>query len=74
LAQEPGFDEPCGNQVGAERIAEVMGVRHEVTDRKGARQASDLKGRIEFRDVSFAYRAMHLTQPPPRGCGLESDS
>jgi subfamily B ATP-binding cassette protein MsbA len=41
--------------VGAERIAEVMGIRHEVTDRKGAHRASDLKGRIEFHDVSFAY-------------------
>jgi subfamily B ATP-binding cassette protein MsbA len=43
--------------VGAERIAEVMGVRREVTDRKGARWASGLEGRIEFHDVSFAYDA-----------------
>ena len=43
--------------VGAERIAEVMRVRSEVTDRKGARPAPRMKGRIEFRDVSFEYEA-----------------
>src|SRR6266702_4563977 len=41
--------------VGAERIAEVMSVRSDVTDREGAREASQLKGEIEFRDVSFEY-------------------
>ena len=41
--------------IGAERIAEVMRVRSEVTDRQGARDASRLKGTIEFRDVSFEY-------------------
>ena len=43
--------------VGAERVAEVLGVRSEVTDRKGARPASRLKGSIEFREVSFEYEA-----------------
>ncbi len=43
--------------VGAERIAEVMRVRSEVTDREGARAVTQLKGSIEFRDVSFAYEA-----------------
>jgi subfamily B ATP-binding cassette protein MsbA len=43
--------------VGAERIAEVMSIRSEVTDRKGARHVSGLNGGIEFRDVSFEYEA-----------------
>ncbi len=41
--------------VGAERIAEVMHVRREVTDREGARPVPRLKGSIEFREVSFQY-------------------
>src|SRR5438445_11735273 len=41
--------------VGAERVAEVMSIRSDVTDREGAREASQLKGEIEFRDVSFEY-------------------
>ena len=41
--------------VGAERIVEVMGIRSDVADRKGARAAPRLKGGIEFRDVSFGY-------------------
>jgi ATP-binding cassette, subfamily B, bacterial len=43
--------------VGAERIAEVMSVRSDVSDREGAHAASRLKGEIEFRDVSFGYEA-----------------
>ena len=43
--------------VGAERIAEVLRVRSEVTDRPGARDVSQLKGEIEFRDVSFEYQS-----------------
>lgn len=43
--------------VGAERIAEVMQVRSEVTDRSGAREAGHFNGEIEFRDVSFEYHA-----------------
>ena len=42
---------------GAERIAEVMGARSDVTDREGAQAAPRLKGEIEFRDVSFEYEA-----------------
>ena len=41
--------------VAAERIAEVMLIRSDVADREGARKVSHLVGRIEFRDVSFAY-------------------
>src|SRR6267143_2067688 len=43
--------------VGAERIAEVMSVRSDVTDREGAQAVSGLQGEIEFRDVSFEYEA-----------------
>src|SRR5206468_7903314 len=42
---------------GAERIAEVMTARSDVTDREGAHAVSGLKGDIEFRDVSFEYEA-----------------
>ena len=41
--------------VAAERIADVMSVRSELTDRKGARPAPRLQGEIELRDVSFEY-------------------
>src|SRR5262249_6781000 len=41
--------------IGAERIAEVMRVQHEVTDRKGAVPAPRFQGRIEFRNVCFEY-------------------
>jgi len=43
--------------VGAERIADIMRVRSEVTERPGAREVSQLKGEIEFRDVSFEYQS-----------------
>src|SRR5260370_3781627 len=43
--------------VGAERIADIMSVRSEVTDRQGAREVSRFKGEIEFRDVSFEYQS-----------------
>ena len=39
----------------AERIIEVMMVRSDVADREGARAISDLKGSVEFRNVSFEY-------------------
>ena len=41
--------------VGSERIAEVLNVRSDVVDRKGARPAPRLDGRIEFLDVAFEY-------------------
>src|SRR5262249_51673427 len=41
--------------VAAERIAEVLRVRSELTDQKEARPAPRLHGDIEFRDVSFEY-------------------
>ena len=41
--------------VGAERIAEVMSIQSEVTDREGALVVLRLAGDIEFRDVAFGY-------------------
>ena len=41
--------------IGAERVAEVLGVEREVADRAGARPAPALRGAIEFRNVSFEY-------------------
>jgi ATP-binding cassette subfamily B protein len=43
--------------VGAERIADIMRVRSEVTELPGAREVSRLRGDIEFRDVSFEYQS-----------------
>jgi subfamily B ATP-binding cassette protein MsbA len=43
--------------VGAERIADILSVRSEVTDRPGAREISRYVGEIEFRDVSFEYQS-----------------
>jgi len=45
--------------VGAERIAEVMRIRNDLTDRKGARKVKRVKGAMEFRDVSFGYEPDH---------------
>jgi ABC-type multidrug transport system fused ATPase/permease subunit len=41
--------------VGLERIAEVLSVRSEVTDRPGALSAPRLRGHIIFQNVSFEY-------------------
>ncbi len=41
--------------VGMESVAEVMNVRSELTDRKGARPAPRLQGSIELRRVWFEY-------------------
>src|SRR5205807_9823697 len=43
--------------VGAERIAEVLRTRQEISDCKNAHVVSRLRGSIEFRDVSFWYEA-----------------
>jgi ATP-binding cassette subfamily B protein len=41
--------------VGAERVAEVLQLRSDVSDAAGARPAPRLRGEIEFRGVSFEY-------------------
>src|SRR5260370_10481872 len=43
--------------VGAERIADILTVRSEVTDRQGAREVSRFKGEVEFHNVSFEYQS-----------------
>ena len=41
--------------IGAERIAEVLNERNDVTDLPGARPAMPFRGHIEFRDITFSY-------------------
>jgi len=41
--------------IGIERIGEVMELAYDVTDRADARSAPAFGGRIEFRNLSFAY-------------------
>jgi len=41
--------------IGAERIAEVLTERNDVTDLAGARPAMPFRGHIEFRDITFGY-------------------
>jgi subfamily B ATP-binding cassette protein MsbA len=41
--------------IGVEGVAEVLGIRSELADRKGARPATRLQGAIHFHGVSFEY-------------------
>jgi len=41
--------------VGYERIQEILQTENEVRDARGAKNARNLKGRIEFENVSFSY-------------------
>jgi len=41
--------------VGYERIQEVLDIKSDVGDLRGARPAPRFKGQIEFKDVSFSY-------------------
>jgi subfamily B ATP-binding cassette protein MsbA len=43
--------------VGLERVTEVLDTERRVQDVPGARPAPDFRGRIQFEDVSFSYRA-----------------
>ena len=42
--------------VGYERIGEILDTEREVKDLPGARRAEPFKGKIEFRNVDFAYQ------------------
>lgn len=43
--------------IGAEGVAELMGVRSELVDGKGARPAARLQGAIDLQGVSFEYES-----------------
>lgn len=42
-------------EVSAARIQEVLDVKNEIADGKGADGQTEIKGKVEFRDVSFSY-------------------
>jgi ATP-binding cassette subfamily B protein len=42
---------------GAERLFEMMDIRQEVREKPEALPLADIRGSVEFRDVSFAYEA-----------------
>ena len=50
------------SSVGAERIAEVMSVQSEVTDREGGFVLLRLGSDIEFRDVAFGYETGRMVR------------
>lgn len=41
----------------AERVVELLDMEHGVTDQKNAKRAPVFQGEIEFKDVSFSYKA-----------------
>ena len=40
---------------GIERFSEIMNIEPEIIDEKGAKELSDVKGEIEFKNISFHY-------------------
>lgn len=42
-------------EVSAARIQEVLDIKNEIADGKGAGEQTEIKGKVEFRDVSFSY-------------------
>ena len=40
---------------GIERFFEIMDTKPEITDKENAKELTDIKGEIEFRDVTFRY-------------------
>lgn len=40
---------------GIERFSEIMNIEPDITDEKGAKELSDVKGEIEFKNISFHY-------------------
>lgn len=62
---------------GAERIFNIMDTPSEVTDHEKSRELDEVRGRIEVRNVSFAYnegervlKDIHLTVEPGEMVGL----
>ncbi|NLK22124.1 MAG: ABC transporter ATP-binding protein [Epulopiscium sp.] len=48
------------NMAGAERIFEIMDIEPDIKDKEGAKILPKVKGRVSFRDVSFAYDDKNL--------------
>ena len=49
------FEQYMMGMAGFTRFLEILDTKSEITDREDAIEVTDLKGRIEFEDVSFAY-------------------
>lgn len=49
------FEQYMMGMAGFTRFLEILDTKSEITDREGAIEVKDLKGKIEFEDVSFAY-------------------
>ena len=67
LGKLPAIMQP--GLVAAERVFEFLDAPMEIADRPGARSFSGVRDRIEFRDVSFEYRA---GEPVLRGISFEA--
>ena len=49
------FEQYMMGMAGFTRFLEILDTRSDITDRDGAIEVTDLKGKIEFEDVGFAY-------------------
>ena len=49
------FEQYMMGMAGFTRFLEILDTKSEIIDREGAIEVADLKGKIEFEDVSFAY-------------------
>ena len=49
------FEQYMMGMAGFTRFLEILDTRSDITDREGAIEVTDLKGKIEFEDVGFAY-------------------
>ena len=49
------FEQYMMGMAGFTRFLEILDTKSDITDREGAIEVTDLKGRIEFEDVGFAY-------------------
>jgi ATP-binding cassette, subfamily B, bacterial MsbA len=67
LGKLPAIMQP--GLVAAERVFEFLDAPVEIADRRGARSFTGVRDRIEFRDVSFEYRA---GEPVLRGISFEA--
>lgn len=49
------YNQLITNIAGAERIFEILDTEPEIADRKGVTELPEIKGEVEFENVSFAY-------------------